>query len=227
MKIKLIAYLMAATLVFTILCVKAALGSRVVDLCVRSENNTTILKIFLNGKIEPILRLNDRDNSLKLDFPGFNIGQNLLERPFSSDHIRIGYFFRLPGRESGAGLRVFLKNSFCKSVKRGRRSLELIIVGARDQKMVSHRSESLLHPSDGKFAPVHLSLSNAPALPVLQQLARSADLDIRFEQYVPENISVELDAANAKEAIKKIAEMQNAQFLEKDRCIWLTGSGRL
>lgn len=190
-----------------------------------SGDGLTEIFLEMTTTVDPIIEVEGENSAVRLDFPGIEVEESLIRKAFANKHLDLAYLFNHQGTMRVAGLRLFLNGSVIKGVKRWQRGIKIDLVEnfAKQAKLV-HASETLLGPDEEKFAPVSICLDNVPTLPLVQELARRADVDIRFSGNIPETVSVNLDAVNPLEALKAIAAEAEVKIEQRQKTWWLRGA---
>lgn len=174
--------------------------------------------------VDPIIEIEAENAALRFDFPGLTIARSIAKTFFAGPQLRLGYIFAHKGEMKVTGIRLFPENAMLKSVRRWRQGV-VICLSERSstKKKPGRNSESLLNPDEDRFAPVSISLKDSPAMPIIQELAQRADIDIRFSGQIPENLSIDLDAANPLEALKAIATEIGGKMEQRQKTWWFLG----
>ncbi len=188
-------------------------------------HSQTEIFIEMDKIIDPIIEIEGQNSALRFDFPGLTIAKGLESRVLAGGQLRLGYIFAHNGEMKVTGLRLFPDNAKLKSVRQWGQGIVISLSELSNaEKKLKHCSESLLNPDEDRFAPVSISLKDSPALPIIQELAERADIDIRFSGQIPEHLTIDLDAANALEALKMIAKEIGGSMEQREKTWWLHGS---
>lgn len=184
-------------------------------------------EIFIGMKqiVDPIVEIEPENSAVRFDFPGVLAGGKILSQVLADKHVALGYVFNHKGNLQVAGLRLFLRNAGLKAVKHSEKGIQIILAqNSANSLKGRYFSETLLDPEEEKFAPVSLSLQGAPAMPVIQELARKAEIDLKFSGNIPEQITVNVDAASALEALRAIATGIGGKFEQRQKTWWMLGA---
>jgi hypothetical protein len=183
------------------------------------------IHLKMSKVVEPIIEVDRVNQSLRIDFIGLKAGDGLSKKAFSDDYVRLGYVFSYPGKNPIVGLRVFPRKG---GLKGDRTNGDMVVVTLAEDSDINtvklRASETLLNPSDKKFSPVSLSLNDVPTLPVIAELARKAEIELRFTRFIPEKISIELEAVNAMEALHAISRHIGGYMAQDKKFWWFCGA---
>lgn len=210
MKIRSISSWVAASFFIVVLgFVHAALDSQdfIAGIELYSTQKSSQILVRLNSKVEPLVEIDQIDSSIRVSFIGAIAGEEILNKPFSDDFIRLGYLFNYKGNSNIAGLKIFPRKGELKSLKKVDDGILISISeNSLPPSVTGKSSVSLLNPLEEKFSPVVLNFSETPSLPVILTLADKADIDLKFSGFTPEKFSMNLETSNAKEALKAVAK---------------------
>jgi len=201
-----------------------SLQPKITGIKIQTGSAQTEIFLEMDKIVDPIIEMEADNAALRFDFPGLTMSRSITERVFSGPQLRLGYIFAHKGEMKVTGMRLFPEDAMLKSVRRWRQGV-VINLSKRSsaEKKTGRNSEGLLDPDEDRFAPVSISLKDSPAMPIIQGLADRGEIDIRFSGQIPENLTIDLDAANPLEALKTIATEIGGKMEQRQKTWWFLG----
>lgn len=181
--------------------------SGISDIAVEEGENETGIVVSLTDKNRPVASFSGEDKCLTLDFKGVAIAESLIDKAFAGRDLRLGYVTDLPQGNGTARVRLYLRSGCLASIRY--RGCDVIVRIAEKTAMsapVLIEPDFLLSPAEEKYAPVVISLHDAQLLPVINELADTAGLQIEISGKLPEKFTLEIQSDSPVEAIKRIAQ---------------------
>ena len=209
--------------------------SELKEVDIKESTNQTLVTINLSKPTKVIPYLKGIENCLVLEFDKSVMGESLKTKAFASRDIKLGYITSLnncskddktnkdkPIKKVKA--KFFIKPDCIPSVKYLNDKVTLkLSVKENLAKTPQQPSNTLLHPSEEKYAPVVINLEDAPFKPVVSEIASQAGMDIHFKGKTPETFSIELQSEDPFNAICSIAVKTNMKFYREGKTWYLEG----
>lgn len=202
----------------------AGSSAGMVDLISITEQDAeTEITISLNAVDRPAVSFSGDSRCLVLDYQQTQVGR-LVQKAYTSRDLRLGYITELKNRPGAARVRLFIRQG-CLASLRYRGSDVIVRVAEKAALSVTASIEPgfLLSPTEEKYSPAVVSLHDAPLWPVIKELAELAGVDIESTGNLPENFSVELQAASPLDALKELATRLNLELVRRGQT-WYIGA---
>ncbi len=202
---------------------------------IKESANQTLVTINLSKPTKVIPYLKGIENCLVLEFDKSIISETLKTKAFASRDIKLGYITSLNNCSKNnknpkdkaikkVKAKFFFKPDCIPSVKYLNDKVTLkLSVKENLAKAPQQPSNSLLLPTEEKYAPVVISLEDAPFKPVVSEIAAQAGMDIHFKGKTPETFSIELESEDPFNAICSIAVKTNMKFYRDGKTWYLEG----
>jgi len=194
-----------------------------VDLKIEERESETEVVVALTDVCRPVASFNGEQQSLVLDFAGAVVEKKLAEKGFASRDLRLGYVVGSSGQPENARVRLYIRAGCLASIRY--KDSDVIIRLAENTAMSTQASVEqgfLLSPDEEKYAPVIISLSDVPLLPVIEELAAVSELEIELSGSLPERFSIEIQADNPLEALKKIARNCDLELVRRGQILQIS-----
>ena len=209
--------------------------SEIKDVNIVESENQTLINIDLSKATKVVPYLKGSENCFILEFDKSTIGENLKTKAFASRDVKLGYLSAIsdekkadknakPVSNKKVKAKFFLKPECLPSIKYLNNKVVLKLSIKENLNKPNQPSNSLMHPSENKFAPVVLSLENAPFKPVVSEIAAQAGMDLHFKGNFPETFSIELQSEDPFNAICSIAVKTNTNFYRDGKTWYMEGS---
>lgn len=193
------------------------------DIKISETDGQTLVAIDLSKPAKAVPFLKSSQNCIILDFDKTVISSDMKKKAFASRDIKLAYMsplandadaFKTPKPKNSKKVRAkfFMRPDCLPSVKYDGNKVFLKLSVKETQLKTCEPENSLLHPKEKKYAPVVISLENAPFQPVVAEIAAQAGMDINFAGEIPETLSIELQSEDPFAAICTIAEKTNMKF---------------
>ena len=209
--------------------------SEIKDINIIESENQTLINIDLSKAAKVVPYLKGSENCFILEFDKSTITESLKTKAFASRDVKLGYLSLVseeknvnksskPVINKKVKAKFFLKPECIPSIKYLDNKVVLKLSVKENLNKPNQPSNSLMHPSENKFAPVVLSLENAPFKPVVSEIAAQAGMDLHFKGNFPETFSIELQSEDPFNAICSIAVKTNSNFYRDGKIWYLEGS---
>ncbi|MBR4330683.1 MAG: hypothetical protein IKO19_12415 [Candidatus Riflebacteria bacterium] len=209
--------------------------SEIKDINIVESDNQTLINIDLSKATKVVPYLKGSENCFILEFDKSTIAESLKTKAFASRDVKLGYLSLISGdkntdknskpvSQKKVKARFFLKPECIPSIKYLDNKVVLKLSVKENLNKLHQPSNSLMHPSENKFAPVVLSLENAPFKPVVSEIAAQAGMDLHFKGNFPETFSIELQSEDPFNAICSIAVKTNVNFYRDGKTWYMEGS---
>lgn len=209
--------------------------SEIKEVNIVESENQTLINIDLSKTTKVVPYLKGSENCFILEFDKSIIGENLKTKAFASRDVKLGYLSAIsdekkadknakPVSNKKVKAKFFLKPECLPSIKYLNNKVVLKLSIKENLNKPNQPSNSLMHPSENKFAPVVLSLENAPFKPVVSEIAAQAGMDLHFKGIFPETFSIELQSEDPFNAICSIAVKTNTNFYRDGKTWYMEGS---
>lgn len=181
-------------------------GNEVKNIALTERLSETELTITLDRAIRPLASFIGEERCLVLDFKGVSQSRHLLQKSFAGRDLRLGYVSQVPELPDCQRVRLYLRSGCLASMKYQDRD---VVVRIAEKTSMSEspaiKPGVLLNPSEAKYAPVVISLHDAPIIPVIGELASNAGFQVEVSGKVPERFSLEKQFESPLDAIRQIA----------------------
>ena len=205
------------------------------DVNIIESDNQTLINIDLSKSAKVVPYLKGSENCFILEFDKSTISESLKTKAFASRDVKLGYLSLIsdeknvgknskPISQKKVKAKFFLKPECIPSIKYLDNKVVLKLSVKENLNKPHQPSNSLMHPSENKFAPVVLSLENAPFKPVVSEIAAQAGMDLHFKGNFPETFSIELQSEDPFNAICSIAVKTNVNFYRDGKTWYMEGS---
>lgn len=205
------------------------------DVNIIESDNQTLINIDLSKAAKVVPYLKGSENCFILEFDKSTISESLKTKAFASRDVKLGYLSLIsdekntnknskPISQKKVKAKFFLKPECIPSIKYLENKVVLKLSVKENLNKPHQPSNSLMHPSENKFAPVVLSLENAPFKPVVSEIAAQAGMDLHFKGNFPETFSIELQSEDPFNAICSIAVKTNVNFYRDGKTWYMEGS---
>lgn len=193
--------------------------SSIEKLVISEKTGSSSISIGLNRPSVPLVDFDVEENRLNLVFPKTAINETLLNKPFISRNLRMGY---LAADEKGkkAVIRLFLKQNCLSTVRYDNNQIVISVSQKKSSKKPGRKQKNLINPGDERHSPAVISLHNAPLIPVVKELADGAGIDLVFADNLPATFSIEYEATSPFEAIKAIARAEGLNLVPHNG-VWI------
>ena len=205
--------------------------SEIKEVDITETDNQTLITIDLSKQTKMVPYLKSGENSIVMEFDKTVISKELKNKAFAGRDIKLGYLSCVTDDNNHdknhkvktskkVRAKFFFKPDCLPSIKYLKNKVALkLSVKENLAKTNLQPSNSLMHPSENKFAPVVVSLENAPFKAVVSEIASQAGMDLKFKGKLPETFSIELQSEDPYNAIYAIAEKTNIKFY-RERKVW-------
>lgn len=209
--------------------------SELKEVNIAESENQTMVTINLSKPTKVVPYLKGTENCIVLEFDKAVISENLKKKAFASRDIKLAYLSianNEPNKDKNiktkpnkkVKAKFFFKPDCLPSVKYSKDEVALkLSVKDNLAKALQKPSNTLLHPSEEKYAPVVISLEDAPFKPVVSEIASQAGMDLKFKGNLPETFSIELQSEDPFEAICAIAVKTKMKFYRDGKIWYLEG----
>ena len=210
--------------------------SEIKDISISETEDQTLINIDLSKTTKVVPYLKGSENCFILEFDKSTISETLKTKAFASRDVKLGYLSAVSDEKSGnkntklknhkkVRAKFFIKPECLPSVKYLNDKVVLkLSVKENLSKTNQQPSNSLMHPQESKYAPVVISLENAPFKPVVSEIATQAGMDLHFKGNFPETFSMELQSEDPFNAICSIAEKNNINFYRDGKTWYMEGN---
>ena len=211
--------------------------SEIKEVNISEADTQTLVTINLSKPTKVVPYLKGTENCIVLEFDKAVISDDMKKKAFASRDIKIGYVSVSNDEKSNnkgnegkikqnkkVKAKFFFKPDCLPSVKYSKDQVALKL-SVKDSlaKASQPLSNSLMHPGEEKYAPVVISLEDAPFLPVVKEIATQAGMDLQFKGKMPETFSIELQSEDPFEAICSIAVKTKMKFYRDGKIWYLEG----
>lgn len=211
--------------------------SELKEVNIAESENQTMVTINLSKSTKVVPYLKGTENCIVLEFDKAIISEDLKKKAFASRDIKLAYL-SVANNESNKDkdkntkikqnkkvkAKIFYKADCLPSVKYSKDKVALkLSVKDNLAKALQKPSNTLLHPNEEKYAPVVISLEDAPFKPVVSEIASQAGMDLKFKGNMPETFSIELQSEDPFEAICAIAVKTKMKFYRDGKIWYLEG----
>jgi len=190
--------------------------SGIYNIAVEELAGETGIVVSLTQVNRPVVSFSGEDKCLVLDFKNVSVKEKLVDTAFTSRDLRLGYITTLSQKPDRARIRLYLKPGCLASI---RYSGSNVIVRLAEKKAMAASATIepgfLLSPAEEKYAPVVISLHDAPLLPVITELADIAGLQIELTGILPERFTLEAQSDSPLDAIKSISQACDLELIRR------------
>lgn len=209
--------------------------SELKEVNIAESENQTMVTINLSKQTKVVPYLKGTENCIILEFDKAIISDKLIKKAFASRDIKLAYLSvanNETNKDKNAKIKqnkkvkakFFFKPECLPSVKYLKDKVALkLSVKDNLAKASQQPSNTLLHPNEEKYAPVVISLEDAPFKPVVSEIATQAGMDLQFKGKLPETFSIELQSEDPFEAICAIAVKTKMKFYRDGKIWYLEG----
>lgn len=208
--------------------------SEIKNVSISEAENQTMVTIELSKPAKAVPFLKSSQNCIVLDFDKTVLSNELTKNAFAGRDIKLAYLSVLnnsqnafkakkPKNTKKVRAKFFLKPNCLTSVKYSGNKVFLKLAVKETMQKLREPENSLLHPKEKKYAPVVISLENAPFQPVVSEIAVQAGMDLNFKGTIPETLSIEIQSEDPFEALCTIAEKANMKFYRDGKNWFLEG----
>lgn len=209
--------------------------SELKEVNIAESENQTMVTINLSKPTKVVPYLKGTENCIVLEFDKAIISDKLIKKAFASRDIKLAYLSvanNETNKDKNAKIKqnkkvkakFFFKPECLPSVKYLKDKVALkLSVKDNLAKASQQPSNTLLHPNEEKYAPVVISLEDAPFKPVVSEIATQAGMDLQFKGKLPETFSIELQSEDPFEAICAIAVKTKMKFYRDGKIWYLEG----
>ena len=205
------------------------------DINIVEAENQTLINIDLSKSAKVVPYLKGSENCFILEFDKSTISESIKNKAFASRDVKLGYLSLVsderktnktskPISNKKVKAKFFLKPECIPSVKYLENKVVLKLSVKENLNKPNQPSNFLMHPSENKYAPVVLSLENAPFKPVVSEIAAQAGMNLHFKGEFPETFSIELQSEDPFNAICSIAVKTNTNFYKDGKIWYMEGS---
>ncbi len=210
--------------------------SEIKNINISETEEQTLINIDLSKNTKVVPYLKGSENCFILEFDKSTLSEELKTKAFASRDIKLGYLSTVTEDKNcekntkiktskKVRAKFFLKPECLPSVKYHNNKVVLkLSVKENLNKPSQQPSNSLMHPNESKYAPVVISLENAPFKPVVSEIATQAGMDLHFKGNFPETFSIELQSEDPFNAICTIAEKNNLNFYRDGKTWYMEGN---
>jgi len=194
--------------------------SGITSIDVHERENETEVVVALTGVYRPAVSFSGEDRCLVLDFKDVAIAGELTEKAYASRDLRLGYITTLPQKPDTVRVRLYLRAGCLASIRYANNDV-MIRIAEKSAMAVPASIEPgfLLSPAEEKYAPVVISLHEAPLLPVINELADISGLQIEIAGTIPERFTLEAQSDSPIEAMKRIAQTCDLELFRRGQ-VW-------
>ncbi len=207
--------------------------SEIKEVNITELDHQTMVTINLSKSTKVVPYLKSSENCIVLEFDKATISDNLKKKAFTSRDIKLGYISTAnnnketnekPKNKKTVKAKFFFKSDCLPSVKYSSDKVALKL-SVKDSlaKNTQQPTNTLLHPGEQKYAPVVISIEDAPFKPVVSEIANQAGMDLQFKGEIPETFSIELQSEDPFEAICSIAVKTKMKFYRDGKIWYLEG----
>lgn len=208
--------------------------SEIKDVNISESENQTLISIDLSKPTKAVPFLKSSENCLILDFDKTIMSSKLKTRAFAGRDVKLAYMSALdnsieafktnkPKNSKKVRAKFFFNPDCLPSVKYLDNKVFLKLAVRETSLKPCEPENSLLHPQEKKYAPVVISLENAPFKAVVSEIATQAGMDLNFAGSIPENLTIELQSEDPFDALCTIAEKTNMKFYRDGKNWFLEG----
>lgn len=209
--------------------------SEIKNINISESEGQTIVSIDLSKPTRAIPFLKNQENCIVLDFDKTLLSKDLKTRAFASRDIKLGYLSVLAENKTSVNTKkakptkkvrgkFFLKPDCLASVKYSENKVILKLTEKETLlKACKGPSNNLMHPKEKQYAPVVISLENAPFQPVVSEIAAQAGMSIKFTGKIPETFSMELQSEDPFDALCSIAVKTDIKFYRDGKTWYMEG----
>jgi len=183
---------------------------------IEERDADTEIVISLNAAKRPAASFVGANRCLILDFSQTKIGQSLVKKAYASRDLCLGYIVAPSQRPDDVRACLYIRPG-CLATLRYQNSDVIVRISEKTALVVPNLIEPgfLLSPAEEKYAPTVISLHAAPLLPVIEELAKLAGIELELPGSLPSKISVELQAASPLDALKELSKICGLEFVRR------------
>lgn len=208
--------------------------SEIKDVSISESEDQTLVTIDLSKPAKAIPYLKSSENCIILDFDKTVMSSELKTKAFASRDVKLAYMSVLsnsveafknkkPQNSKKVRAKFFLKPDCLPSVKYTGNKVFLKLAVKENHLKPCEPENTLLHPQEKKYAPVVISLENAPFQPVVSEIATQAGMELNFAGKIPETFTIELQSEDPFDALCTIAEKNNMKFYRDGKNWFMEG----
>lgn len=208
--------------------------SEIKDVNISESEDQTLISIDLTKPTKAVPFLKSSENCLILDFDKTIMSSDLKTKAFASRDVKLAYMSVLdnsidafktskPKNNKKVRAKFFIKPDCLPSVKYLGNKVFLKLAVKETTLKPSEPENTLLHPREKKYAPVVISLENAPFQPVVSEIATQAGMELNFSGKLPETFTIELQSEDPFDALCTIAEKTNMKFYRDGKNWFMEG----
>lgn len=190
--------------------------SGISNIAIEELAGETGIVVSLTHVNRPVVSFSGEEKCLVLDFKNVSVEEKLVDTAFAGRDLRLGYITILPQKPDCARIRLYLMPGCLASI---RYSDSDVIVRLAEKKAMTTSATIepgfLLSPAEEKYAPVVISLHDAPLLPVISELADIAGLQIEMTGNLPEKFTLEVQSESPLDAIKRISQACDLELMRR------------
>ncbi len=168
----------------------------------------------------PAASFSGEDRCLVLDFKDIAAAGQLTEKAYAGRDLRLGYLTALPQKPDTTRVRLYLRAGCLASIRYSGNDV-IVRIAEKAAMAVPATIEPgfLLSPAAEKYAPVVISLHDAPLLPVINELAEVSGLQIEIAGSLPARFTLEVQSDNPVDAMKQIAQACDLELFRRGQ-VW-------
>lgn len=180
---------------------------RVENFKIEEHASETEIVVSLNSENRPAAQFLSDSRCLILDFNNTLVAGHLAEKAFAGRDIRLGYVTRSLQKNDSARIRLYIRSGCLASLRYNGTEVIVRVAGKTSLSApATVEAGLLLSPAEEKYAPAVISLHDAPLLPVINELAALAGIQVELYGDLPDHFSTETQADNPLDALKSIAQ---------------------